>query len=145
MKRQSLCTLSTLIVALITAGGMAAEPAGQINTAQFAAQPAENKLDLRMPDITTLYTSEQIASFLARTRLEYFDEIEVEGTRDRTQTVTPEVWPGIAAPVWALMNPTQAWRIFAPLPPDQTRVLASLKPDATSTFNEPAAKTAAGL
>jgi hypothetical protein len=34
--------------------------------------------------------------------------------RDRTQ----EVWGGIAAPVWAVLNPTQAWRIFLPIPPD---------------------------
>jgi hypothetical protein len=34
--------------------------------------------------------------------------------RDRTQ----EAWGGIAAPVWAVLNPTQAWRIFLPIPPD---------------------------
>ena len=34
--------------------------------------------------------------------------------RDRTQ----EVWGGIAAPVWAVLNPTQAWRIFLPIPPE---------------------------
>jgi hypothetical protein len=34
--------------------------------------------------------------------------------RDTSQ----EVWGGIAAPVWALLHPTQAWRIFLPIPPE---------------------------
>jgi len=29
---------------------------------------------------------------------------------------TQEVWGGLAAPVWALLHPTQAWRIFLPIP-----------------------------
>src|SRR5687767_4703479 len=31
---------------------------------------------------------------------------------------THEVWGGIAAPVWAVLNHTQAWRIFLPIPPE---------------------------
>jgi hypothetical protein len=31
--------------------------------------------------------------------------------------VTREVWGGIAAPFWAPLHPTQAWRIFLPIPP----------------------------
>jgi hypothetical protein len=34
--------------------------------------------------------------------------------RDTSQ----EVWGGIAAPVWALLHPTKAWRIFLPIPPE---------------------------
>ena len=29
-----------------------------------------------------------------------------------------EVWGGIAAPLWAVLHPTQAWRIFLPIPPE---------------------------
>jgi hypothetical protein len=29
-----------------------------------------------------------------------------------------DVWPGLAAPVWALLHPAQAWRIFLPIPPE---------------------------
>lgn len=29
---------------------------------------------------------------------------------------TQEVWGGLAAPLWALLNPTQAWRILLPIP-----------------------------
>jgi len=28
------------------------------------------------------------------------------------------MWGGLLAPVWALMHPTQAWRIFLPIPPE---------------------------
>ena len=35
-----------------------------------------------------------------------------------TENVYDEMWGGILAPVWALMHPTQAWRIFLPIPPE---------------------------
>jgi hypothetical protein len=28
------------------------------------------------------------------------------------------VWTGLAAPVWALLHPAEAWRIFLPIPPE---------------------------
>jgi hypothetical protein len=31
--------------------------------------------------------------------------------------VTQDVWGGPAAPVWALLHPKEAWRIFLPIPP----------------------------
>jgi hypothetical protein len=30
--------------------------------------------------------------------------------------VYEEMWGGILAPVWAVLHPTQAWRIFLPIP-----------------------------
>ena len=30
--------------------------------------------------------------------------------------ITQDVWGGLAAPLWALLHPTQAWRIFLPIP-----------------------------
>jgi hypothetical protein len=105
-----------------------------------ADQPAQ--LDLRIPDIRTLYTQEQIDALLASTyQEERTEEVEVRGRRE---VVTPRVWPGIAAPIWAIFNPTQAWRIFAPLPPDQTRT-AALRSDATTPYQRPASITAADL
>ena len=29
-----------------------------------------------------------------------------------------DVWTGLAAPVWALLHPADAWRIFLPIPPE---------------------------
>jgi hypothetical protein len=97
------------------------------------------KLDLRAPDITELYTHEQIQAFLAPTFQEDTEEVQVRGRRE---AVTPKVWPGIAAPIWAIFNPTQAWRIIAPFPPDQARTLA-FNADVTTPYQKPAARTAA--
>jgi hypothetical protein len=38
--------------------------------------------------------------------------IEVLPVRDPTR----DIWEGIAAPFWAMLHPTQAWRIFLPIP-----------------------------
>jgi hypothetical protein len=38
--------------------------------------------------------------------------VELLPMRDMTQ----DVWGGLAAPFWALLHPTQAWRIFLPIP-----------------------------
>ena len=100
------------------------------------------RLDLRIPHITELYTHEQIQALLAPTFLEtreYTEEVEVQGRRE---AITPTVWRGIAAPFWAIFNPTQAWRIIAPFPPDQSRALA-FNADVTTPYQEPAARTAA--
>lgn len=124
-------------IALIAlTGGMAAEE----KKSAPANEPAQRKpLDLRAPDVTKLYTPEQIERMTGKSVDKSIEEIEVEGERGRREPVTPRVWPGIAAPIWALLHPTQAWRIIAPLPPDQTRIMDNSPPDATSGFLEPAA------
>src|SRR5687768_13001066 len=109
--------------------------AQEIYDARSAVQTSK-KLDLRIPDITELYTHEQIQAFLAPTFREDTEEVEVRGRRE---AVTPKVWPGIAAPFWAIFNPTQAWRIIAPFPPDQTRALA-FNADVTTPYQKPAAR-----
>jgi hypothetical protein len=109
----------------------AAEPAA-------AAQPAQ-ALDLRPPDITKLYTREQINRMLVRTLRDDIEEVEVEGHRERPEPRSPDVWGGIAAPIWAVLNPTQAWRIFAPLPADRARDLADVPAIAPRGYLEPAA------
>jgi len=86
-------------------------------------------LDLRPPDITKLYTPRQLDRLIAKMEAENIEEIEVEGARVPPPTFTPRVWPGIAAPFWALFHPTQAWRIFAPIPPDQARDIGNQKFD----------------
>jgi hypothetical protein len=86
-----------------------------------AATPTPKPLDLRPPDITKLYTPRQLDRLIAKMESDNIEEIEVEGARVPAPTFTPRVWPGIAAPFWALFHPTQAWRILAPIPPDQAR------------------------
>lgn len=127
-----------LVGALLSGDGLAEERAPvSTDTAVFAAKtaPLRRPLDLRAPLITQLYTSEELNRILATTFIrEDIEEVQVEGERDRRPSDTPDVWPGIAAPVWALLNPAQSWRIFAPLPPDQTRGSTYVRANATDTY-----------
>lgn len=137
------------IVAIMVAVGLAI-PANAADQPAADASPsnppaAPKRLDLSIPDITTLYTQEQIAVFLAKTRTENMDEVEVQAHRGPRRSVTPDVWGGIAAPFWAVLNPTQAWRVFAPLPPDQVRRLQHHEPDATAPYRASAARSARDL
>ena len=47
------------------------------------------------------------------------DEITVRAPAELQPMLDParDVWGGIGAPLWALLHPTQAWRIFLPIPP----------------------------
>ena len=47
-----------------------------------------------------------------------FEEVVVTAPEDLLPTpgVYEEMWGGILAPVWAVLHPTQAWRIFLPIP-----------------------------
>jgi hypothetical protein len=101
-----------------------------------AAEPPPKPLDLRPPDLARLYTSPQLERLIAKMEAENIEEVEVEGARVPAPTFTPRIWPGIAAPFWALFHPTQAWRIFAPLPPDQARNVGNQRPD-TEGYLEP--------
>lgn len=143
MKQKSKAHVLIVVASLALAAGplalAAEEPAPTTASASESLPP--KRLDLKIPDIRTLYTEEQLATFLAKTRDEDMDEVEVEGHRGPRRPVTPEVWGGIATPIWAILHPTQAWRIFAPLPPDQVRRMQNEKPDATATFQESAARS----
>lgn len=117
--------ISMLAVGVLLGGtAFAAEPAAApaaTPTGASKSAPPRKPLDLRPPNITHLFTSEQLNKILAASLRDDIEEVQVQGERDRMPTDTPNVWPGIAAPIWALLNPSQSWRIFAPLPPDQTR------------------------
>jgi hypothetical protein len=101
-----------------------------------SVDPPPGRLGLRAPDIRTIFTQQQIAETLAVASDRNIEEIEVEGPRTRPPPATPEVWPTIFAPFWALLHPTQAWRILAPIPPD--RAPSGPPPDATHPDREPA-------
>lgn len=128
-------TILLIVAAGLTLAGSIAR-ADDAATATSPPAPAE-PLDLRPPDITKLYTSQQLADLMARLEARNIEEIEVEGARVPPPTFTPRVWRGIAAPFWALLHPTQAWRIFAPIPPDQARDIGNKPPD-TEGYLEPA-------
>ena len=134
--RWALVVTSAFVAAILISESAAAEELAPLApaTAAVASEPAASsrRLDLRAPDVTHLFTPEQIHRVLAATFRENIEEVEVEGERDIPST--PRVWPGIFAPFWAIANPTQAWRIFAPLPPDQTRGMQFARVDATDSY-----------
>jgi hypothetical protein len=138
LNRSGLMISMVLVGALLSGNGSAAEPASaSTNAAVIPAktQPPRKPMDLRAPQITQLYTSEELNKILATTFIrEDIEEVQVESERDHPPTDTPSVWPGIAAPVWALLNPAQSWRILAPLPPDQTRGLEYVRANTTDTY-----------
>ena len=115
--------------------GRAAATPSAGNPAVAATSDTRRKpLDLRAPDITRLFSQQELQRVLAKTIDPDIEEVEVEGVRGRRAPPpdTPTVWPGILAPVWAITHPTQAWRILAPLPPDQAK--GSAPPDATDPY-----------
>lgn len=115
----ALPTLSGLLLALLACmGAGAAQPEQTANGNPAAAQG--KPLDLRAPDITKLVSAEELQQLMKGTAEEEIelDEVKVEGPSE-VPLDRPPVWPGLLAPFWALAHPTQAWRIFAPLPADQ--------------------------
>jgi hypothetical protein len=124
--------------AALVAAGLALGP-GAFAEDEPAAQPPATparQLDLRAPELTKLYTHKQLETLIAKMEAEALERIEVEGARVPPPTFTPRVWPAIAAPFWALLHPTQAWRIFAPIAPDQARDIGNEKPT-TDGYLEP--------
>ena len=115
------------MLVVIAAAAMLAGTRGaaQDTPAHPAADPPSaetpKSLDLRAPDLTKLYTTGQIEALLAKAEPVDDKAVVVEGTREPAPHVTPDIWSGIATPFWALLHPMQAWRVFLPLPPDQTR------------------------
>jgi hypothetical protein len=103
---------------------LADEPIDNESSPKFAAQAAASK------PLNLLLTREELRSVVrdyeARTGENLtapIDENEAEvvvkgrGVLAPMRDVTQEPWGGIAAPFWAIMHPTQAWRIFLPIPP----------------------------
>ena len=125
-----------LLVAAGLALGCAVAFADDEAAAEAPAPAPAQQLDLRPPDITKLYTRRQLERLIAKMEAETLEEIEVEGARVPAPSFTPRVWPAIAAPFWALLHPTQAWRIFAPIPPDQARDIGNQRAD-TEGYLEP--------
>jgi hypothetical protein len=127
-----------IVAALVFGSAAAQEPSSSPAAPQ--AKPTQ-PLDLRAPDIFDIFTPQEITVVLARTFDRNIEGVEVEGERVIERAATPKIWSGLATPFWALAHPTQAWRIFAPLPPDRIKLMNFDAPRATDTFVEPAAPT----
>jgi len=133
-KHAALLLISIVAVAQVTQ----AEPPAPKNTKAMQRAPlnqAPRKLDLRLPDITTIFPQEMIDQVLSKTRdRDTIEEVEVEGVRTRIVPGTPAIPSGWFSPFWALAHPSEAWRIFAPLPPDRALLVANTPPDASDSY-----------
>lgn len=79
------------------------------------------KLDLRIGDIREYMSAEDFRALSAEREPER-NTVVVEARAELLEVKEDQAVPGgIIAPIWALMNPTQGWRIFVPdlkRPPD---------------------------
>jgi hypothetical protein len=102
---------------------------------QPAPTSTHGQLDLRPPKITDLYTPRAIEHMLAGTRRsQTIEEVEVEGRRGGIPVRTPDIPIGPLALVWAVLHPTQAWRLLLPLPPDQAVAFSGPPSSATNPY-----------
>jgi hypothetical protein len=70
-------------------------------------------MNLQAPEIRRVFSSAEIDQVLPDPDEQYVNQetVEVEGTRP-----APDVPPGIMSLPWAARHPSQAWRIFLPVP-----------------------------
>lgn len=86
------------------------------NPSDEGAKTRAASLDLKAPDIRILVPESELRQPLQEpTEIEQV-QVQVEGSR-------PEVYVpgGLASLPWAVMHPTQAWRIFLPVPAGQAK------------------------
>ena len=123
------------ITTLLIVAGLAIAGAARADD-ETAARHRPSRSICVLPTSRSSTRSEQLDQLIAKLEAKNIEEVEVEGARIPAPTFTPRVWPAIAAPFWALLHPTQAWRILAPLPPDQAREIGNQTFD-TSGYLEP--------
>jgi hypothetical protein len=84
--------------------------------AKTPAAAARAALDLRAPPLSHIYPSRELQYILAPddSGADSASEVHVKGTK---QAVVVPGAPGnqLLAVPWAILHPTQAWRIFTPL------------------------------
>jgi hypothetical protein len=75
--------------------------------------PRANNLDLRAPELTRVFSQAELSQKLDEPEQTYDvqETVQVQGERQ----ITP-VSVGLMAIPWAIVHPTQAWRILMPVP-----------------------------
>jgi hypothetical protein len=91
-----------------------APPKGPAGTAKGVSEPAPNKpLNLAAPDVRTVVPADELNEPLP-TEDQEADVQETETVQVKAAPEAPEVPSGLASIWWAVVHPTQAWRIFSP-------------------------------
>jgi hypothetical protein len=115
-------SLALGITLALSAAADAAEPVAPAPTnspaavsAPAATPPRSAKaLDLRIRDVRFYMLPHEYRAALSAPDADK-NTVVVEASRELLPTKYEEPVPGgIIAPIWALMNPSQGWRIFAP-------------------------------
>jgi hypothetical protein len=110
--------LEAIVLGLIVPGTALAEDAAPSATPE-AVRPERYAIDF-------LLTRDELRRIALRHSFAFTgteevadDGVTVTAPRELLpmRDVTQEVWGGPAAPVWALLHPKEAWRIFLPIPP----------------------------
>lgn len=88
----------------------------QPKTEDASAKAKSAPLDLKAPDVRRVASPMLLNASADETVDIEEQQVQVQGTR-------PEVYVpgGLASLPWAVMNPTQAWRIFLPVPAGQAK------------------------
>jgi hypothetical protein len=114
--RGSLLSLALALTAAIPAAWAAdgaTTPRAPVQNRSTPPAPAPKVLNLKVPDIHAVMTSDQIAA--ATPNPDENDLIEPETVQVQGGTPPPYVPGGFAALYWGAMHPTEAWRIVAPV------------------------------
>lgn len=80
-----------------------------------APRPSSRKLDLKAPPLNHVYSASQLRYMMAYDPDDTSDsEVSIKGAR---AAVNVPVTPGnqLLAVPWALLHPTQAWRVLTPV------------------------------
>jgi hypothetical protein len=80
-----------------------------------ASRPAARPLDLQAPPLNHIYSQKELRYILAYDPDDESDtEVSVKGSKP---AINVPVTPGnqLLALPWALLHPTQAWRVFTPI------------------------------
>jgi len=102
---------------LLVLAGAALTPAGAQTTPGKASAPAARKsMDLRTPPLNHIYSSSALRYILAPDEASTDSATEVRVKSAKYVVKVPGT-PGnqLQAIPWALLHPTQAWRVFTPL------------------------------
>jgi hypothetical protein len=73
-------------------------------------------LDLHAPDIRRVFSQAELQRRLPEPGEEQQETVQVQGEREMAP-----ISVGIMALPWAIRHPTQAWRIFMPMPASQVK------------------------
>lgn len=114
--------LGTAVALLATAAlAQAQTPAAATSSAPAKAHPAKaprsnaRQLDLKAPPLNHVYSASQLRYMMAYDPDDMSDsEVSVKGSK---AAVNVPVTPGnqLLAVPWALLHPTQAWRVLTPI------------------------------